>query len=264
VSSVFTYEMGTFTRQTDGSPLSVSEEFGGILGNTMDLNVSAVSDFGELSAGAGVDVAINQFFGPSITASAVVIAGFVEEMLVDFAPFAGQTGYLQVNYNIDGTIVESGASAEAAVLVGLDPDGAGAANPEAQVAVYESSVSGGSASNVLPFVYGQPFHLRFWLMLALGSIEFTGADGLHGVPLTAHRPLQSAFAAASADFANTLTLTSFTLFDPAQHQTDSPTLTAGSGVTYDIAAVPEPSSLALVLVAAVAFGRARSLRNRTT
>ena len=100
----------------------------------------------------------------------------------------------------------------------------------------------------VPFVYGAPFFLSYFLGTGAGTpIDFTEIVGT---------------GSGSANFFNTLTLTGLQPLDSAESPVRNAQFSSASGTTYsESGVVPEPATLALIAVGiAGALPRARRAR----
>jgi hypothetical protein len=227
---------------TDGSPLNLSETITAADGSKLVSNISAVSTFGELRALASAELD-RVTLGTGFT---FVSAQMTDVLTVDFASLIGNMGFLVVNYKLEGSITESGiVNNEAQVAVLVDRDGFGTGVfPENWNSVHDSSVSGLFATRPFTFIYGQPFNFAVDLNLALGTVAFGGT------PISLTDPVVG-FGAGAADFSNTLSIASFSLFNTSMAPVGGATVTAGSGVSYAVTPVPEPGTLFLLGIGAL-------------
>jgi hypothetical protein len=238
----------------DGSPLAVKQTLTAADGSTLTSDAGGSSTFGALGAGASIAL---ELATPG-TAFTLVESEFIDVLTIDSTQFAGQIGFLAVNYALDGTIAESGiVNSEAEVRIIVDRDGFGTGGlGEQSRNVHRSSASGLFAvPQLFTFAFGEPFNISTELDLALGTVQLGS-----GTPISTTSPV-AGLGAGTADFSNTLRIASFAVFSPSMTPLDSATVTAGSGATYAIAAVPEPATLSLLGIGA-ALVRARRRRWR--
>lgn len=203
--------------------------------NNNDYVLTAVahgdSSFGVLHSSSDLDVAT------SVTGvNLMTEVGFYDVITVVFPPFTGETGYLIVDYTLDGTLSQTGrsfASSQAQVCTTFSDCQYNDYVVEYEHEPSSRSVSGlFSFSDPFKFTYGTPFVLLFRLTTDDEAI----------LPST-----------ASSDFANTLTLSGLHTFGPDMQPVTGATFTSVSGTQYGpngvISATPEPSSPVLVVSA---------------
>src|SRR6185437_10814129 len=160
---------------------------------------------------------------------------FFDIITIDSLPFNGETGYLNIDSTLDGTISQTGlgyANSIPEACAGtvskvcqdnqLNPFG----HESSSLAISNSF----SFSDPFTFTYGTPFGLLFQLQ------TYAVADGS---------------GTANSDFANTLVLSGLHPFGPDMQPVTGATSTSVSGTQYSqngvISASPEPSSSVLVV-----------------
>ena len=149
---------------------------------------------------------------------------------------SGNNNDVEFNYSLDGGpsyILMRAQTTGAGATPGV-ATGSGAPLPGFTLAPGSFSGADTIDSFDLPFTWGTPFDLKFGLMAVASPTSGATAD---------------------VDFASTATLTGIQLFANGQPITDF-TLASGSGTPYDangVHAVPEPSSLSLMLAGATAL-----------
>jgi hypothetical protein len=208
---------------TDGSPLNERGTIRAADGSTLTSAISAVSTFGELSAAASAR--LNRLTpGTGVT---FVSVQMTDALTVDIPRLTGTTGFLSINYALDGSISESGiVNSEAQVAINVDRDGFGTGVlPENWARVYSSSVSGQFWTTPFSFVYGQGFNVAMHLNLALGTAVYGGT------PISLTAPV-SGSGAGSADFAKRLRIATLSFFDASMNPVYGASITSASGTTY--------------------------------
>jgi hypothetical protein len=160
-------------------------------------------------------------------------ASFTDQITINFAPFTGSTGYLDVGFTLDGIIARSGSlNAESYVTVVVD---------RYDEVTFTSSFAGTYFfPQSFSFVYGTPFDLFFNLGTVAGTFDTAAGGGI--LPLTT-----TASGSGDADFSNTLVLTALQVVDSQGHPVNGVTFTSDSGTSYSAnGVVPEPSTLLLL------------------
>ncbi len=204
-------------------------------GGTLDASMFAQAAFGEMRASSVTSL--------TSTASGVVAtanggAQVTDIMTVNFAPFTGSMGLLEVDYTLDGTVALGGTLSSSSAVLGVsafvcsnysfvigncvDPGFTSQAN------TFTSSVSGTFAfPQFFRFTYGTPFDFHFGL--------FATTDVGPG-------------ASAIADASDTLILSGLKVFDAQGDPVPEATFTSGSGTQYtQSGVVPEPATFLLLL-----------------
>jgi hypothetical protein len=222
-----------------GLPVSVSGTYGSSdIGVILNANASAQSSYGVMRAASSADFEIS---GSPKTAWAVAVAEFLDIITIDFAPWTGTQGQLQIAYTLDGTVHNSGDYGSGYIVTAniydsiysntisqYEQDGAGAAN---------FSVSGlFTMSKTFTFTYGTPFGLEFKLLTGSGTVGgWAGPQAVIGS------------GSSSADFYNTFILSSLIVRDQNGNLAPDATFTSASGTQYSSnGVVPEPTSLLLL------------------
>ncbi len=205
-------------------------------GATAHLGGSAQATYG--SFGAYTEYATNMVaadLGQAPESWVVGKANMTEIFLIEFAPFTGMMGFMKVTYTLDGVISESGiANSEAKVWAAV---GSAELTWDRQFRIHETSTSDKySFQRLFPFVYGQPFNYAFGLEVISGKAHFNPSNGV--VINDWHLFGEGV---GSANFANTLTVGSFTIYDESLNVVQGASLTADSGTIYPVNVVPEPS-----------------------
>ena len=238
------------TPQMTSSGATISS-FGSITtsGENLSYSASSVSTPGELGGVVSVTSNTINSSGPGVMVDA--LEQLVDSVVISYAPLNGQTGYLFLDYTLDGTNSSSGADAPSygCVKLGInDP-----LFPFGCSGHFQPSVSGTFSSGVFPFIYGQAFPLWFQLEsiagTGFGSGRATGAGS------------------ASADFYNTATIAGVVLFDQNMDElSPSPgiDITSTLGVPLGDLNTPEPDAWLLAAFAAALwpFVRRRRLTNK--
>lgn len=214
---------------TDGSAVNSSGTITAADGSTLTSSISAVSTFAELSA--AVSAQLNRLtLGTGTTFVSVQMRDI---LTVNFAPLTGTTGFVSINYALDGSITESGiVNSEAQVSISVDRDGFGTGVAlQNWASVYSGSVSGLFSTTPFSFVYGQKFNVAMDLNVALGTVKFGGT------PISPTPPVNGS-GAGSADFAKKLRIASLSFFDASMAPVYGASIASGSGTVY--VTVPEP------------------------
>jgi len=162
---------------TDGSPANVNQTFLSGDGSTLVSNAFAVSTYGSFGVRTSSDLDRKS----NGNGWSYAFAAMTDVMTIDFAPLTGRTGFMLVNYRLDGTINESGivnSQARVFSFVDLDGVGTGLLPVDFLQQVFSSSTSGlFSTPRALRFVYGQPFHFRFGLDVVSGTASIDPVSG---------------------------------------------------------------------------------------
>jgi len=209
---------------------------------TLEANRFGESIFGTLRVSA--DSTFTEAGG--LRGGTSTFADFLDIVTIDSPLFHGMPGESSMGYTLDGTITSSGFGSAQAEVVGCAGSLDACETSLAQIQDYTSSVSGSfSFPDLFTFTYGTPFDLFF----SLAAVDhYTGSGS------------------ATADFTNTLRLSSLQLFGPDGQPVTGATFTSASGTQYGPnGVVPEPASALLLGSAAVLLisrCRKRSHRQR--
>ncbi|MBL8237460.1 MAG: hypothetical protein JNM66_08585 [Bryobacterales bacterium] len=235
----------------DSGLAQVSRSFSGA-GNSLTVLSSGDASFGVLKASASASYNIT---GSPINAYGSGIAGFIDIITIDFAPWNGSTGLLNVYYTLDGTISSTGAGkgiANVFLSAGTDQS-----TSQSRVQTYTSSTSGVfSVGAPISFVYGQPFGLFFSLYACAGGGDLVGCGFPH----------VTGTGSGDADFSNTFVLSGLIPTDLNGNQAVGALFSSQSGTQYSVngvGGVPEPASGILVMICLCAIS-ARMRWRRTT
>lgn len=156
---------------------------------------------------------------------------FQDVITVNFAPFTGQTGYMAVQYTLDGTLSQTGAARSLlGIVVDIGP------NLEQQYQTfYSSSVSGlFRIPMTYTFTYGTPFELFFRLYAISGT--FAPNSGIIST-------LGSG--TGTTDFANTASIAGLEILDAQGNPVPGPQINSELNIAYPNTAVPEPRTIVL-------------------
>ena len=222
--------------------ISASSANDGFVDPAFTYFVPADADFGSLSASATGTFDLSS---PDIR-FAFAHATSSAQTTINAAGLTGTTGTLDVSFNVDGSVASSGqAMALAQVGVQWGVNGPwGLENGEWFI------FSGPGSVNVsVPFTFGTPFYLFYFLGTAVGTPVGFDAEG---------NPIfqeVTGSGSASVNFFNTLTLSGLQPLDAAGNPVTNAVFSSASGTQYsEEGVVPEPGALALT-----AFGLAGAL-----
>ncbi len=266
VGTAFVGFTSVFNTQTDGqliqlSPTTYAPNDG--TGATATVSLSAASTYGDLHASSSSSFNIP---GPTpATGGALASAQFTDILTIDFAPWAGQPGLLNVNYTLDGSISSTGEILYGygngfATILERAGDPATGAFSYVKTQYYTSSTSGTFSIPPIPFIYGQPFFFTFGLFSGAGTY-YDGAPG--GVFCNCTATGQGS---GSSQFFNTLLLTGLHPTDANGNPATGAVFISGSGTQYSTnGVVPEPSNLFLLATGVAGLsGYLRYRRHRQT
>lgn len=237
-STIGDCSLGGATAATSGGPVTLIQTFSG---NSDTVSVSALgaASFGVLRSSASATYSIA---GSPTNAFAFADAFFNDVITISYDPWNGTTGLLYINYDLDGTISSSGS---AKALVGIQILAGPDSNLQTRVQSYTNSLSGTfSAGLPIEFVYGQPFNFSFLMSTCAGGGDLCGRSPV------------SQTGAGTADFSNTLVLSSLVPFDQNGSLAEGAVFSSGSGTRYaasGVSAVPEPSYSHLAAIATLAI-----------
>ena len=211
-------------------------------GETLSYAASSVTMAGSLGGWVSVSSNTLNSSGPGIMVDA--LEDLEDSVTISFAPLNGQTGYMVLQYTLDGTNAVSGTDASPYGCVKL-----GINNPTFTFGCqgyHQSSVAGTFSTGVFPFIYGQAFPLWF----QLESIAGTGFGSGRTTGL----------GSSAANFYNTATIGGLLLYDQNMNVLSAaPTFTSTLGISYQDVNIPEPSTAALFIVAGAVCVLARRL-----
>jgi hypothetical protein len=231
--------LGNATQVVQNGTASVSGTYGSAADQAqMTATASAISTYGALGAGASIEYNISSTPTRAESDSNAVVEDVIT---VNFAPFTGSEGFMNVGYTLDGTISETGtAGAFSNVsIMSTQLNGTQLPGDLTYEATYTDSTSGSFLTPGFTFVYGRPFELSLDLDAVTGTVS----------PNEIFRGLGTG--TASADFFNTLVLSGLIVTDSNGNPVEGVTFSSASGTQYTVdgvAPVPEPSSIALLLV----------------
>lgn len=224
-------------------------------GETLSYTASSISLPGSLGGSVSTNSNTLNSSGPGIMVDAEEL--MVDSVTISFAPLNGETGYIVLDYTLHGTNSLGGTDtipsptpgppdAYACVHLGINNP----VFPFGCTVFNAPSVAGTFSTGVFSFTYGQAFPLWF----GLESIAGTGFGSGRA----------TGTGSSAADFYNTATIGGLQLYDQNMNAlTTSPTITSSLGISYqDINSTPEPSTLALFAVAAMAGALTRRLLGR--
>jgi hypothetical protein len=214
--------------------------------DALDYNNSTSADYGVLHLASRSSFSLIN--GSTGGASGQAFANFQDVLTINDATLTGQTGFLDIQYDLDGTISFTGnhvCSCGFLQVIGR------VFAPTLQNSVVAYFKNGDvSGTFVLPthfeFTYGTPF--TFYL----GMTAVTGSAGVPGLET----------GTSSVDFSHTLTLSGLILKDANGNPVTGATIASDSGTQYGPnGVVPEPTTSTLMLsgLTALALFRLRRL-----
>lgn len=230
------FDSGTDSASTSGS--------GSVSGAAISGSAEAAASFLQLGAQASTSLTNANNVG-AIRASATAI---MQDTITITSPNVanGSRGFLQYVFSAEGTLNVTNTSdtqvrASAVFTITHDFGTLGGWQwIRTQMAAGTQTVNEAVIlSDLIPFVYGTPFGLRFIVQISGGIVN----------------PASQNFTTAS-DFLNTLTVTDFSVFDENEVAVALSSVTGDGGTVYPGSTVPEPRALLLLALAGAALHRA--------
>jgi hypothetical protein len=245
----------TVQKTSSGAPITNSGTVSSS-GENVTYTASSVSVPGSLGGVVSLNSDTINSSGPGIVADA--LEQVVDSVTVSYGPLDGQTGFMALDYVLEGTNGATGIDAGATfgghgvpyacVKLGINNP----VFPFGCTAYDQSSLDGTFSSGVFAFTYGAAFPLWFQL------------ESIAGTGFGSGRP--TGLGSSDASFYNTASINGLVLYDQNMNQVSgSATITSALGISYqDLSATPEPSTAMLFLIAGGAYlyirGRVGSLR----
>ena len=202
----------------------------------MTVNNVADAHYGFLRAGAEENFRIGNV--PLYTSS-YALANFQDQVTVSYGPWAGQRGYMRIQYTLNGNVRATPANTTSEGILVCGIQAAGSVNYSGEVDLAVGSINGSTSAaangiftfpNVFQFTYGQPFSLGCLLLTHAGSYDSQGDYA----PVTG-------WGSAAADFGNTALISGLVFTDVSGNPIDlNPTITASSGTAYSTEGILTP------------------------
>jgi len=234
------------TTQTPGvptNPITVCEQSPACVGSVAVLNASGLTmsynnggsaDIGVLHAYVNGSVSGTPGGTPPLYAIMIGSGEFEDTLTVSGLP-TGSTGSMVLDFSIDGTQTLSGSNVGGLDFLVYDYNANGS-YLDSQVCV-DDTLSSPVTCPALTFKFGVPMILQVYFQVGTNLADFVPGS------------------VASMDYNNTAVLSGILITNPAnQNQPVDFTVASASGAVYTSSGVaPEPSSFALMALAAVAF-----------
>lgn len=216
--------------------LNVSHSLGG---GTLTATAFAQAGYNLLKA--STSATLTNTVSP-VTAVSTALAAFRDTMTINYAPFTGQLGLMQVNYSLDLTSSHSGSFNSTTLVEGYVCTDCGNNDPSMvdQQVWWQSSASGiFTFPNFFKFTYGTPFSFQLHLQPATGTFDIVGGQVV--------RRTTTQTGSGSVDASDTLSVSTVAVFDSLGNPVTGYSASTGSGTTYGFdGAVPEPSTWLLI------------------
>jgi hypothetical protein len=224
-------------------------------GETLSYTASGVSLPGSLGGSVSTISNTLNSSGPGIMVDAE--EGMVDSVTISYAPLSGQTGYIVLDYTLDGTNSLGGTDTTPSPTPG-PPDAYACVHlginnpvfPFGCTTFNAPSVAGTFSTGTFSFTYGQAFPLWF----GLESIAGTGFGSGRA----------TGTGSSAANFYNTATIGGLLLYDQNMNALNTaPTITSSLGISYqDVNSTPEPSTITLFIIAVMAGAFTKRLPGR--
>lgn len=213
----------------------------------MTVNASGTGGFGNLHA--FVSATLSVAGTTSTTAYSSAEGLFEDNLTVNDAALTGEEGFLLLGYALDGTTQASGqANAYGAVVVCVGATDSPCSG-QSYATSYTGDVAGAFAVPVtFTFTYGQPFGLEMILQAYGGALTLQGPSCIDECGYNPQY-YDNASGTGSANFGDTLVLSSITLEGPSGSVVSGAQITSASGTQYGPdGVVPEPSSASMLAI----------------